>query len=176
MLKKYNFALLFYFFFSVTTLLRDSVTKQSKTDSKEHKSKINFQLTFLPHHPTVGVLHWICMHHCTVSCYCISQIWTIWPCHNFSTIEWFQQTFENRTLVAAKLKHPRKLQETLVWGNPHKALIVLLREVYRVCCCCPTYIFSLDFPMLMQDVGKFQKHCWLLASRMHCNVCFVVKL
>ena len=53
---------------------------------------------------------------------------------------------------------------------------LLLREVYRFCCCCPTYIFSLDFPILEQDLGKFQKHCWLRASGMYCNVCFIVKL
>ena len=53
---------------------------------------------------------------------------------------------------------------------------MLLCEVYPFCCCCPTYIFSLDFPMLVQDLGKFQTHRWLHASRMHCNVCFLVKL
>ena len=37
-------------------------------------------------------------------------------------------------------------------------------------------IFSLDFSMLLQDLGKFQKHRWLHASRMHCNVCLLVKL
>ena len=79
-------------------------------------------------------------------------------------------------LVAAKLNHPRKLQETHVWGNPYKAPIVLLCKVYRFCCCCPTYIFSVDLPMLVEDLGKFQKHCWLRASRMYCNVCFLVKL
>ena len=35
---------------------------------------------------------------------------------------------------------------------------------------------SLDFPMLMQDLGKFQTHRCLHASRMHCNICFLVKL
>ena len=33
-------------------------------------------------------------------------------------------------------------------------------------------MLSLDFPVLVQDLGKFQKHCWLRASRMHSNVCF----
>ena len=30
--------------------------------------------------------------------------------------------------------------------------------------------------MLLQDLGKFQKYRWLHASRMHCNVCLLVKL
>ena len=60
--------------------------------------------------------------------------------------------------------------------NPYKAPIALLCEVYRFCCCCPTYIFSVDLPMLVEDIGKFQKHCCLRASRMDCNVCFIVKL
>ena len=77
--------------------------------------------------------------------------------------------------VAAKLKDPRKLQETHVSESPCKVLIVLLCEVYRFCCFCPTYIFSLDFPMLVQDLGKFQTHHWLHAFSMHCNVCFLVK-
>ena len=85
-----------------------------------------------------------------------------WVVNNFSMIEWFQQKFEKRILLAAKIKHPRKLKGTHVWGNPYKAPIVLLREVYRFCCCCPAYIFSLDFPMLVQDLGKFQTHHMLL--------------
>ena len=94
-----------------------------------------------------------------------------------------QQSFNDRMistniwiLVAAKLKRPRKLQETHVWGNPYKAPIVLLREVYRFCCCWTTHIFSVDLPVLVQDLCKFQKHCCLRASRMYCNVCFLVKL
>ena len=41
---------------------------------------------------------------------------------------------------------------------------------------CPAYIFSPDFPMLVQDLGKFQKDHCLHATRMHCNVCLLVKL
>ena len=95
----------------------------------------------------------------------------------------FQQFFNDRMIstnirksnTSSQTKDPRKLQETHVWGNPYKAPIVLPREIYCFCCYCPAYIFSLDFPMLVQDLGKFQKHCCLRASRMHCNVCFLVK-
>ena len=37
-------------------------------------------------------------------------------------------------------------------------------------------MFSLDFLMLKQDLGKFQKHCCLHASRMHCSIYLLVKL
>ena len=84
-------------------------------------------------------------------------------CQQFFKDRIISTNIRNRILVAAKLKHPRKLQETHVWGNPCNAPIVLLREVYRFCCCCPTCIFSLDFLMLVQDLGKFQTHrCMLL--------------
>ena len=48
-LKEYNSALLFYTSFSVRTLLRDSVPKQSKTNSEEHISKIKFSVKFFYH-------------------------------------------------------------------------------------------------------------------------------
>ena len=84
--------------------------------------------------------------------------------------------FSNINHVAWVVNNFSMMEETHVWGNPYKAPFVLLREVYRFCCCCPTYIFSLDIPVLEQDLGKFQKHCWLRASGMYCNVCFIVKL
>ena len=64
----------------------------------------------------------------------------------------------------------------LIFSNPYKAPIVLLREVYCFFCCCQTYTLSLDFPILVQSLGKFQTHCWLRISRMHSNVCFLMKL
>ena len=122
-------------FFSVTTLLRDSVTKQSKTDSEEHKSKISFQLSFstTSSHTWCLALNIYAPVHCQLLSYFSNTNPLMWIVNNFSTIELFQQTFENRILVAAKLKQPRKQQETHVWGNPYKARIVLLREVYRFC-------------------------------------------
>ena len=114
------------------------------------------------------------MYHCTVKCFLFLKQSNInhvaWVVNNFLTIVYIY------ILVAAKLNHPRKLQETHVQVNPYKAPIALLCEVYRFCCCCPTYIFSVDLPMLVEDLGKFQKHCCLRASRMDCNVCFIVKL
>ena len=83
--------------------------------------------------------------HCQLLFYFSNRNHVAWFVNNCSTIQYLQQTLENQILVAAKLKYPRKLQETHVWRNLCKAPIVLLHEVYRLCCC---------------------KHCWLRASRM----------
>ena len=97
---KYIISLCCFTLFSVPILLRDSVTKQSKTSNEEHKSKIYFQLSFFLPHPTLSVLHWICMHqqplHCQLLFYFSNINHVAWVVNSFSTIEWFQQTFKNR--------------------------------------------------------------------------------
>ena len=92
---------------------------------------------------------------------------------NFSTIEWFQQTFENQILVAAKLKNLRNYQKLMFGRIPKKfKLCYFIKFVALVVGA--QFFFSLDFSVLWQDLGKFQKHRWLHAPRTHCNVCLLI--
>ena len=161
MLKKYNFALPFYTF-SVTTLLRDSVTKQSKTDREEHKSKINFQLSFFTtsSHTWCLALNLYAPLHCQLLFYFTNINHVAWVVNNFSTIEWFQQTFENRILVTAKLKHPRKLRETRFKQSFKNITGCMLLE------CIAMSAFSLNFN-LSKKSGTFDFRGWILLLQIY---------
>ena len=119
-----------------------------KLRAKSINRKSNFQLRFfLPYLTTLSVLHWIYMYHCIVSYYFFSNINHVaWVVINFS-------------------------------GNPYKVqLCYLVKFIAFVVAVQHICVFSLDFSILVQDLGKFQKHRWLHASRMYCNVCLIVNL
>ena len=91
-----------------------------------------------------------------------------WGNNNSSTIEWFQKSFENQILAAAKSRHPINYKKLMSEGIPIK--LQLCHFVMFIAFVVAIYLyilFPLDFSMLSQDLGKFQKHC---------NVCLLVKL
>ena len=85
---------------------------------------MNFQLSFLPHHPAFSVLQII--YILTIALSTVILFFEHKPCR-VSCQQFFNDRMIStniRKLIADKLKYRRKLQETHIGRNPYKATIV----------------------------------------------------
>ena len=86
----------------------------------------------------------------------------------FITDKTISRNIPKSNIRAAKLNHPRDYKKVMFEEIPVKLQFVALVVAVQ-------HIFSLDFLEFWQYPRKFQKHRWLHTSRMHCNVCLLVK-
>ena len=115
--------------------------------------KSNFQLVF--YHIIPQLVSFIESHQSTVILLLKHKQYHT-PCPQFSNDRMISQNIRKSNTSSSQIKKPQKLLKTHLCGNPYEAPIVLLHYVCRFCCCCPTYLFSLDFPVLWQELGKSQ--------------------